>query len=86
MEDSEIQEICDQIYEKHKRALDILFEHRPDRTMVVKSILELMVRERDDLTVDHCTKSGVSGLTWRGHGVLLRTVHGNPAGHPWNWM
>ena len=30
MSDSEIAELCRQIYRRHQRALDLIFEHRPD--------------------------------------------------------
>ena len=29
--DSEIEVLCQRIYQKHKRALDLILEHRPDR-------------------------------------------------------
>jgi len=59
VDDSEIQVLCRRIYEKHKRALDILFEYRPDRASEVRSILEGLIQERSDLEKDHCTKSSV---------------------------
>ena len=36
MEDSEIQTLCDKIYKRHRRALEILFEFQPDRDSEIK--------------------------------------------------
>ncbi len=30
MSDSDVAELCRKIYAKHKQALDLIFEHRPD--------------------------------------------------------
>jgi hypothetical protein len=57
VEDSEVQLLCRRIYEKHKRALDVLFEQRPDKASEVRSMLEDLIREHSDLEKDHCTKS-----------------------------
>jgi hypothetical protein len=38
--DSGIAMLCQQIYRKHKDALDLIFEHRPDLQLDVKGILE----------------------------------------------
>ena len=59
VEDSEIQRICQRIYDKHKRALDVLFEYRPDKASEVTTMLRELISERPDLIEDHCTKSCV---------------------------
>ena len=30
MEESEVQELCEKLYKKHKKALDLIFKHKPD--------------------------------------------------------
>lgn len=59
VENSEIQEICRQIYSKHKRALDIIFEHRPDRAIEVMDLLMDAIAGRDELISEHSSKSAI---------------------------
>jgi len=59
VEDSEIQRICQRIYEKHRRALDVLFEYRPDKASEVTTMLRELISEHENLEEDHCTKSAV---------------------------
>jgi hypothetical protein len=59
VENSEIQEICKQIYEKHKRALDLILEHRPDRAMEVMDLLMDGIASRDELISEHSSKSAI---------------------------
>ncbi len=59
VEDSEIQELCRQIYQKHRRALEVLFEHRPDRASEVYDILMKVVKTKPTLLQDHSSKSYV---------------------------
>lgn len=62
VENSEIQEICGQIYSKHKRALDIIFEHRPDRAMEIMDLLMDAIACRDELISEHSSKSAIRFL------------------------
>jgi len=62
VENSEIQEICKQIYEKHKRALDLIFEHRPDRALEIKDLLTNTISNRADVIGEHSTKSAIRFL------------------------
>ncbi|WP_375495256.1 PD-(D/E)XK nuclease family protein [uncultured Nostoc sp.] len=46
--DSEVAELCRKIYTKHKQALDLIFEHRPDlQSEIATRIHELLNREID---------------------------------------
>lgn len=56
MEDSEIQQLCRTIYEKHRKALDVLFEQRPDRASEVMSVLLDLLKDHPQLIPDHSTK------------------------------
>lgn len=62
MEDSEIQELCRVIYGKHRKALDVLFEHRPDRAAEIHDILLELIARREQLLQDQCSKSYVRFL------------------------
>lgn len=57
VEDSEIQQLCRTIYAKHKKALDVIFEQRPDRAADVAGILRGVVSRRSDLIPDHGSKA-----------------------------
>lgn len=59
VEDSEIQQLCQRIYDKHRRAMDVLFEHRPDKSFEVTTMLRELIRGNPDLIEDHCSKSYV---------------------------
>ena len=61
--DSEISELCRRIYSKHRQALDLIYEHRPDRQQMVRDFIEGWLRQRsDEYSLDHCTKSYVRFL------------------------
>lgn len=47
--DSEIARLCQQIYQKHKRALDLIYEHRPDRQAANRDILTRLVKNTEVL-------------------------------------
>lgn len=57
--ESEIADLCRRIYRKHQRALDLIYEYRPDRQADVRELLERVVRETPGLLLDHCSKSYV---------------------------
>ncbi|MBK1877968.1 PD-(D/E)XK nuclease family protein [Pelagicoccus mobilis] len=45
MNDSEVARIAQKIYQQHKRALDVIFEHRPDNLKLVSDELQRLLRE-----------------------------------------
>lgn len=65
VEDSEIQALCEKIYNAHRRALDVLFEHRPDRTLELSQFMLGLVRAQPELDVDRATKSYIQFLARR---------------------
>lgn len=60
--DSEIAQLCRRIYRKHQKALDLIFEHRPDKQAEIRELLEKIVRETPGFIFDHCSKSYVRFL------------------------
>jgi hypothetical protein len=58
MPDREIQELCRRIYSKHRAALDLIYEHRPDRQAEIRGFLLKMIEADPDFTLD------VSDKTW----------------------
>jgi len=61
MSDNEIVELSKKLYQRHKKALDIIFEHKPDiLTETNKFIVEYLEKySNSGLVIDHCTKSYV---------------------------
>ena len=73
--DSSIADLCQSIYQSHKRALDLIFEHRSDRVAAVHAILLDRVRSHDDLILDASPRQVVRF----GH----RAWEGLPKGEGW---
>ena len=57
MTESEIASLCKQIYNKHREALDLIYEHRPDRQQTIRELLERLIQADDQLLLDDCSKS-----------------------------
>lgn len=57
--ESSIAELCRKIYKSHKKAIDLIIEHRPDVLQEIKDYLEqLILRDKNlNLVLDHCSKS-----------------------------
>lgn len=63
MENSEIQEICRKIYKKHKKALDLIFEYKPDLLMEINECLTEVIKNDPDLILDFSSKSYIRFIT-----------------------
>lgn len=57
MSESEIAELCRRIYRKHRVALDLIFEHRPDQQAVIRDILVNLIEGEPLLRIDTVSKS-----------------------------
>jgi len=59
--DSEIIELCQRIYRRHKQALDLIFEHKPDLQADLRAFLESLIADAADrgLVLDHSTKTAI---------------------------
>lgn len=55
--ESEIEQLSRKIYRKHKQALDLIYEYRPDQQESIREILETLIKSDPQLTLDHCSKS-----------------------------
>ncbi len=53
---SEIAELCQRLYRKHQRALDLIYEYRPDRQAEISDLLKSLIEQTPDLQLDHCSK------------------------------
>jgi hypothetical protein len=57
--DSEIARLSRQIYQKHKRALDIIYEHLPDVQTELQSVISSLIDEEPEVELDDSYKSKI---------------------------
>jgi hypothetical protein len=62
VEDSEIADLCRQIYAKHQRAIDLIVEHRPGDRESRNAFISDLIAQTDNLIEDEHSKSGVRFL------------------------
>jgi len=55
--ESEIERLCKQIYNKHQRALDLIYEYRPDQQAEISDFLCELIKSDSRFELDHKTKS-----------------------------
>lgn len=55
--ESEIEKLCQQIYRKHQRALDLIYEYRPDLQAEIKEYLCELIESNPLLELDHSSKT-----------------------------
>lgn len=63
--DNEIEKICQEIYFKHKRALDLIFEYKPDIQSNIAGTLREMIEADEELILDDSNK-GLIRFTTKG--------------------
>ena len=63
MGDKELEKICVDIYSKHKRALDLIFEYKPDIYKSIHDKLLEIIDGHPDLIADHSNKQYVRFTT-----------------------
>lgn len=94
MKDSEIQEICRKIYKRHKKALDLIFEYKPDRLLEIHDCLVDIIQKDPDLILEDSSKLFIrfipesldfipkrgSGWTSKIKRILLFELNNNPNG------
>ncbi|MBY8909186.1 PD-(D/E)XK nuclease family protein [Salinicoccus roseus] len=54
--DNELEKICQDIYFKHKKALDLIFEYRPDAQSDISAMLKEMIEADENLIMDDSNK------------------------------
>ena len=60
--ESEIADLARRIYRKHKHALEIIFEYRPDLQADLRQALEDLIQAQPGFKLDHCSKSYIRFL------------------------
>jgi hypothetical protein len=59
MEESEVQVLCEMLYKKHQKALELIYKYRPDIYSDVQVILEEIIDENPSLIRDHCSRTAI---------------------------
>lgn len=57
---SEIEVLCQRIYKKHQKALDLIYEYRPDLQNEIFSFLSDLITENDQVVIDDSVKSYIN--------------------------
>ncbi|HEY3283321.1 MAG TPA: PD-(D/E)XK nuclease family protein, partial [Armatimonadota bacterium] len=80
--ESDIDSLCQTIYQKHRRALDLIYERRPDRQALIHPLLEGLVQQASGLEVDHSTKTIIRFVPteWRVPALLKGDGTWTPSG------
>ncbi len=55
----ELEKLCLDIYRKHKRALDLIYENKPDQYSQIYELVKGIIENSDELKLDHHTKSNI---------------------------
>ncbi|WP_026859688.1 PD-(D/E)XK nuclease family protein [Jeotgalicoccus psychrophilus] len=63
--DSELKKICEEIYFKHKRALDLIYEHKPDLRTEISDELKEFIKGEKTLILDDSNKHFIRFTTNR---------------------
>lgn len=58
--DTEIDKLCLRIYQKHKRALDLIYERRPDRQREIQKVLQGLIAKTPGLILDYSSKGSIN--------------------------
>ena len=74
--DSEIAELCRRIYQSHQKALDLIFEHRPDEQAVLAQTLADLVDSNDQVVLRHTGKQEII-FTYQKWDRILESVTGD---------
>jgi hypothetical protein len=76
---SEVEQICLQIYKKHQAALDLIFEYKPDIDLEVSDHLTSLIKDHPELIVDTAGKTLIRFTT--------QTIdkHVDKVGEGWTW-
>lgn len=61
MDDNQIAKLSKKLYQQHKKALDIIFEHRPDALAETNACIKnyLEIQHNENIEFDHCVKGYV---------------------------
>lgn len=66
LSDSDVAKLCRQIYQRHQKALDLLYEHRPDPQRETRDLLGRLISDTDGLVGKGTGKPYLSSVAQNG--------------------
>lgn len=57
MENEELAELCKKIYKRHQRALDLIYEYRPDQQAEIRELLDTLIKSCPECELDTSSKT-----------------------------
>lgn len=81
MDNSEIADLCQRIYRKHQQALDLIYEHRPDRQTTIREMCEELIKQQSDLIPDDAVKNYIRFIPKSWDIPALREAQGWTSSH-----
>lgn len=73
---SEVEQICREIYKKHKDALDLIFQYKPDVELEISEHLQRMIGANESLIPDYSSKSYTRFITAKLERVIEKKGEG----------
>ncbi len=79
VEDSKVKKLCQDIYKTHRHALELIFEHKPDRQMEIKEQLEQLIKNTNhvDRAVSEKRRIRFKAIKWGNYSI-------QKTGNAWN--
>jgi hypothetical protein len=78
--DSQVAELCRQIYQQHGRAIDLIYKHRPDIQTELQAELEALIEEEPRLVADYSGKTRIRFSVEGWDAPALLTADWTPSG------
>jgi len=73
--DSDVAQLCRTIYQQHRQALDLIFEHRPDQQAQIGQYVKRLIQEMPTLDLGAVAKGWVVFVPTEWQGPRLVTPH-----------
>jgi hypothetical protein len=74
--ESDLEKLCQQIYRKHQRALDLIYEYRPDQQAVLKEFLCELISSDPKMELDRTSKAYIHFIPKRWDAAVIRKGQG----------
>lgn len=76
MEESELKELCEKIYRKHGKAIDIIEEYKPDKRQEIYKFLKNYIEQKDEWKSVTSTKTRIRFIPENLDGIIKRKGEG----------
>lgn len=76
VDDSEIKKLCENIYKKHQKALDLIFQYKPDIHFDIQEKIIEIINGKENLILDFSTKTAIRFTTRKLDGIIPQIGEG----------